>query len=94
MLLRDISPLHAAILEGVHDAELDSLEQAINARRKRTLRTEYRTGTRVRIVDDPRSGDLAGVLGTVIKINRKSVSVDLDDGRSYRVSSGLLEVAD
>lgn len=90
-LLRDISPLHAAILRGEYDADLSSLSQAINARLKRTINTSFRVGGRIRVADDPAAGNLAGLLGTVIRVNSKTISVDLDNGHGYRISPKILE---
>lgn len=90
-LLRDISPLHAAILDGEYDSDLASLNQTINARLKLTMRMSFRPGSRVRVVDDPAAGNLAGVEGTVIRVNKTTISVDLDNGRGYRISPKLVE---
>ena len=90
-LLRDISPLHAAILDGEYDSDLASLNQTINARLKLTMRMSFRPGSRIRVIDDPAAGNLAGIEGTVIRVNNKTVSVDLDNGLGYRISPRILE---
>lgn len=99
MLLKDISPLHAAIIAGEYDEHLESLRQAVNHRIKiATRKSGLVPNAIVRVVDDPRASHLAGQLATVVKVNQKSVSIDLLDEsipewkRGYRVSPGLLEV--
>ena len=96
-LLKDISPLHAEILDGKHDEELESLRQAINYRMKVALKAGgIKPGAIVTIVDDPIAGKLAGMQAKVIKVNQKSVSIDLIDdsipqwSRGYRVAPSLI----
>ena len=94
MLLKDISPLHNAILEGDYDDDLNTLSQAVEYRRKQLLKTRYAVGSTVTIVNDPMAGALAGKKVRVRKINKKTVSVDLVDApewaRGYRVTPGLI----
>lgn len=86
-LLSDTCPLADAILSGEHDADLDYIHQAVQARRK----SMFRYGARVRLTGT-RSVDLDGREGTVLKVNARKVSVRLDDGREYNVPTGMLEL--
>lgn len=96
-LLKDISPLHAEILEGAHDEHLQTLMQALEHRVKiATRQSGIRPGAIVTFVDDPHAGFLAGRQAKVIKVNKKTISVDVlgddipDWKRGYRVSPGLI----
>lgn len=86
-LLRDTCALAAAIEDGEHDADLDFIHQAVQARRKRL----FRYGARVRLVGT-RSVELDGQVGTVLKVNARKVTVRLDDQREYNVPTGMLEL--
>jgi len=97
-LLKDISPLHAEILAGTYDADLETLRQTINHRLKVAARENgIRPGAIVELVDDPSAGNLAGKKARVIKVNQKTVSIDLLDEsipewkRGYRVSTRLIK---
>lgn len=97
MLLKDISPLHAAILEGEYDGHLSSLRKAIEHRQKVALQSNgIRPGATVTIVDDPRAGNLAGKQARVEKVNQKTISIELLDetiplwDRGYRVALELI----
>lgn len=99
-LLKDISPIHAEILDGKYDDDLESLRQAINYRIKIAARKSGLVpGAVVRFVDDPSAGHLAGQKAVVVKVNQKSISVDLTDEnvplgkRAWRVSPKLLQTA-
>jgi hypothetical protein len=69
-LLRDASPLAAAILDGQHDAELELIKQAVAAR----MRDRFRRGTMVR-VHSTRDLRLHGMVGTVMKVNPTRITV-------------------
>jgi chaperone required for assembly of F1-ATPase len=73
-LLRDVDPIVAAVLDGQHDAILDSIEQAVRHRRKAAA---PRIGTRVRLVGT-RNPRLEGKEGEVVKVNAKRLSIFLD----------------
>jgi hypothetical protein len=97
-LLKDISPLHAEILEGRYDEDLSSLVQALNHRAKIVARNSgLRPGAIVRITDDPSAGSfLAGREARIKKVNQKSISITLTDPdvpdykREWRVGPGLI----
>jgi len=97
VLLKNISPLHAAIIEGGYDDELESLRQTINHRIKMVARNSgLRPGVIIELVNDPSAGDLAGLQARVVRVNQKSISIDLigddipDWKRGYRVSPKLI----
>lgn len=91
--LRDISDLHAAILDGGWDGELSSLEHAIAIRKKMM----FRPGTKVRLVGT-RNVEIDGQTGTVIKVNPKRISVGLGERgqfgyeREFNVPVAMLEI--
>lgn len=76
-LLKDTCELAAEILDGNHDANLDYIVQAAQARKKRkTAEAGIRKHARVRVTAE--GGQIAGRVGKVMQINQKTVSVELD----------------
>lgn len=75
--------LVAAILDGEHDASLAELERAVTRRKKQM----FRPGTRVRVEGSKVAGE-----GTVLKVNPKRISVQMDDGRDWLIPPSMLEV--
>lgn len=76
--------IHDAIAEGMVDQYLASIERAIKSRRE-TIRKEsgiYK-GARVSVVPDL-NHDTAGAEGYVVRVNAKTATVKLDDGREFR----------
>jgi len=73
-LLKDTCEIAGWIIAGDQDANLDWIEQACKARRKML----WRLGAKVRLVgtSDP---SLNGKVGTIIKVNAKTVTVGLGD---------------
>lgn len=97
-LLKDTCELAAEILDGKHDANLDYIMQATQARQKRAAaESGIRKGGRVRVTAE--ESTLAGRVGTVERINQKTVSIQLDpldenDWRTgWRVPHAWLEAA-
>lgn len=98
MLLKDISPLHAEILEGKYDDDLQTLVQVLNHRAKIVARNSgWRPGAVVTIVDDPAAGKLlAGRKARIDRVNQKSVTVTILDEdvpewqREWRISPKLI----
>lgn len=74
------------IVEGTHDADLESIRQACAVR----VKSMWRKGDRVRLVNT-RNVLLDGAEGRVEKVNTKSISVVLDNGARYNVNPELLE---
>lgn len=100
-LLKDISPLHAEILEGKHDDNLRTLAQAIDHRFKIAAREKgIRKNSIVTIIDDPLAGHLAGKKARVETVNKKTVTILVVDENvpdwqwlGYRVSPKLIAAA-
>lgn len=92
--LRSISDVHAAILDGGWDGELESLGYALAFRKK----TMFRPGTKVRLVGTS-NVQIDGKIGVVLKVNPKRISVGLGEKQSwggyeaeYNVPLRMLEV--
>lgn len=93
-LLRDTSETARQIMDGELDAELDTLQQAIAARRKNM----FRSGTRVR-VHGANNAELNGQVGTVMRVNPKRISVGFGEydheiglfEREYNIPPSMLE---
>lgn len=84
-LLKDTCELAAEILDGKHDSELDYIDQAVRARRKRaTAESGIRKNARVKVIAD--ESGMTGRVGTVQSVNQKTVTVELDplDERDFR----------
>ena len=98
-LLRDTCELAAEIEDGKHDENLVHIERAAQFRLKRkTAEAGIRKHARIRVIaDDHRVKNREG---TVLSVNQKTVSVELDplekDGwpESWRVPHEWLEVVD
>jgi hypothetical protein len=74
----------AAILDGEFDGSLDQIDRAIRRRKQQ----QFRPGTRVRVTGSKVQGE-----GTVLKVNLKRVSVQMDnDGRDWLIPASMLEV--
>lgn len=104
MLLKDTCTLAAEILDGKHDENLAHVVRAAQHRLKITMQKSFRPGSRIRFIDDPRAGDLAGKESTVLKVNKTTIAVGMGekviddfspDGYfpegEWRVSPGLVE---
>ena len=76
------------IMEGKHDDNLESIAQACKSR----VKSMFRKNQRVKLINT-RNVELDGAQGMIEKVNSKTVSVILDDGRSYNVPPRMLEVA-
>lgn len=78
-LLKDTCQLAADILEGKYDGDLDHVIQAAQHRVKVVAhQSGIRKGAKVRLKHDARNKDFRGREGRVVRINKKSVSVDLE----------------
>ena len=75
------------IINGEHDKDLQYIQQACGQRLKRM----FRKGQKVRLVDTG-SVELDFKVGTIEKVNTKSVSVTIPDVGAYNVSPALLEL--
>jgi hypothetical protein len=85
--LQEVGGVTAAILAGEHDAELQYIHQACGARLKRM----FRKGQRVRLVGT-RNVELDLKVGTIEKVNTKTISVEIPEVGIYNVSPNLLEL--
>lgn len=75
------------IIEGKHDDDLESIAQACRVR----VKSMFRKNQRVKLVGT-RNVQIDGSEGIIEKVNSKSISVILDDGRGYNVPPRMLEV--
>ena len=83
----DVGGVALEIVNGEHDKDLQWIYQACGARLKRM----FRKGQQVRLVDTG-SVELDFKIGTIMKVNTKSVSVSIPDVGDYNVSPNLLEL--
>lgn len=83
----EVGGVALAIINGEHDADLQYIHQACGQRLKRM----FRKGQRVKLVGT-KSVELEGKLGTIEKVNTKSVSVFVDERGGFNVSPNLLEL--
>lgn len=78
MPARNIDPatkaLADAIMRGEHDASLDYLASACTAR----IKNRFRKGAKVRLTGTSRI-EIDGKVGTILKVNQKTVSVGIGD---------------
>lgn len=87
MLIRDTCETARAIVDGEHDADLDYIQGAVQARRKMM----FRRGARVRLTGT-RNPEIEGQTGTVVKVNAKRVTVDIDESGEFNVPTTMLEL--
>lgn len=73
-LLKDTCEIAAEIIDGKHDDDLDYIAQAVKAR----IKMRFRKGDRVKLVGT-RNPEIDGKVGTVLKVNAKTVSVGVGD---------------
>lgn len=71
MLLKDTCELAAEILDGKHDADLDFIRAAAQAR----LKAMFRKGAKVRMKGARKHDELNGKVGTIVKVNQRTVVV-------------------
>lgn len=97
--LRDTSPIVAEVLDGVHDNILEHLSRAADWRLKQRAReTGFRPGTRIRVKPDA-DNLLGGREGRVVKVNPKTIGIQLDPEHDndyrldWRVPHSYLEAA-
>lgn len=92
MLLRDVHPICAEILDGAHDEILEAMEQAVASRKKRRVREAgLFKGGAIRIKFSV--PDIGGAEGRVVRINKRTVTVRLTNGTEWRVPTSLVESA-
>lgn len=84
----EVGGVALAIINGEHDSDLQYIQQACGQRIKRM----FRKGQRVKLVGTT-NVELEGKVGTIEKVNTKTISIWLDDGGGFNVSPNLLEVA-
>lgn len=80
----DLSSMSEDELRALNREIVRILDFYSSMRRKRALMA-FRVGDRVAF-----DTDSASVVGTVIRINQKTASIDADDGRQWRVSPAFL----
>jgi len=85
----EVGGVAEAIVNGEHDADLESIQLACKSRMKRMFRARQR----VRLKGTG-NVQLEGCEGTIEKVNEKSVSVYVDGQGSYRVPARMLEAVD
>jgi hypothetical protein len=92
-LLRDTSETARQIMDGELDDQLEMLQQAIAARRHNL----YKPGSRVRAIG-VKNADLAGQIGTIIKVNPKRITVGFGEQtewgfeREFNMPLSMLEI--
>ena len=83
----EVGGVAQAIINGEHDADLSYIQQACRQRIKRM----FRRGQRVKLVGT-KSVELDGKIGTIQKVNTKTISITIPDVGEYNVSPNLLEL--
>lgn len=84
-----------AIVAAIRNVDQEGLSQIIEAVKDqqsylaKTNAREFRAGDVVGFDRGPRRG--GWIEGTVLKVNRKTISVRANDGRMWRVSPNILE---
>ena len=91
------APVVQAIHDGEHDADLDMILRVTQWRVKvAASKSGISKGAKVRFIDGPSSGDLAGKEAVVLKVNQKTVSVVIPCetcGRTTRMTEAEYEAA-
>jgi hypothetical protein len=102
-----LEALLGAIWNGHLDDDLDAIQKAILSRKKdlgRKLHTvdEFKVGMHVKVRDSVRPAYLAGLTGTIVKVNRTRVKLEFHsgqdtgrfDGKTTACPISLLEIID
>lgn len=84
--LRDMNEMSRQIIDGEVDEHLESIAQAVQARK----RMIFRPGTRVRL-HGTRNVELDGAEGVVMKVNAKRITVGIGEYRDYGFGNGGYE---